>query len=162
MLRGAILAGVVSAFAVSPALAQSEFDATGQFTLSFKFGLPGGKKEPPKVGFRLGASNVPTSQLDAADPLRRQLNLDFDRRDFTSQTFSGVGFEFGEADKQFRFLEDPFSANSLGLTQDRASGGFGGTSNTDFSGTDSRQDRQDWLLGSEDGTGWTVPPGTQQ
>ena len=125
MARVVCLAGVSAALAVviwaAPASAQSGFDATGQFTLSFKFGTPEAEKAPPKIGFRLGASNVPTTTLDAGDPLRRGLNLDFDRRDYTSQTFSGVGVEFGEAGKKsIKLLDDPFSAESLGLAGDQS------------------------------------------
>lgn len=166
MLRGALPATLVSAAllmaATAPAAAQSQFDATGQFTLSFKFGLPGGKKELPKLGFRVGASNVPSSSLDAADPVRRGLNLDFDRRDHTAHSFSGVNLEFGEADKKtIRLFDDAFSAESLGLAGPAIeSQGLGAGSDLDYLEIDSRQDRQDWLLSDEQRwtNGWIQAP----
>ena len=48
MIRGILLAaGLLLAWG-GPALAQSNFDATGQFTLSFKFSQPDENKEKPK------------------------------------------------------------------------------------------------------------------
>ena len=117
MLRSLAFAAIAGLVAAVPAQAQTGFDAAGQFTLSFKFGLPGEEKEKPRLGFRLGASNVPKANLDVQDPTLRGLNLQFDRTDYTAKTFAGVGVEFGEADKEtIRLIDDAFSAKSLGFS----------------------------------------------
>ena len=120
MLRASLLAaGLLTVFG-GAAQAQTNFDATGQFTLSFKFSQPGKvqEKPKPKLGFRFGASNVPQVRIEENDPTRSGLNLDFDRRDKAIQSFAGVQVQFGEADERtIRLLDDAFSPAALGLAE---------------------------------------------
>ena len=122
MLRAVLLAAGLILGLSGPSLAQSNFDATGQFTLSFQFSQPDQNQEKPKplLGFRFGASNVPQVRIEEeGDPTRRALNLEFDRSDGSIQNFAGVQLQFGEADeKTIRLLDDPFGASGLGLGDD--------------------------------------------
>lgn len=155
-----LAAGLLMAFA-GPALAQTNFDATGQFTLSFKFSQPGEQQEKskPTLGFRFGASNVPQVRIEEEDPNRRGLNLEFDRTDSSVRSFAGVAVQFGEADKdRIRLLDDPFSAEALGLTEDAPTYGNGRIA--DYL----RLGRSDggWALGGQQssGFGWSAAPPT--
>ena len=162
MLRGVCLFGAVLFGLAGPAAAQSDFDATGQFTLSFKFGKPGQEEEKPRLGFRFGASNVPQVRIEEHDPTRRDLNLTFDRRDHTMKSFAGVEVQFGEADKEtIHLLDDPFSPAALGLDigepeveveQQPIAGYLKGSGSSDPSST--------WSLGAKDQAtfGWSSTP----
>ncbi len=94
------------------ALADSEFDATGQFFFGFKLGEIDKKKQKPHFGFRFGSSNVPLTQMDQYDPVRRGLNTSFDRNDETMQTFSGFGFTFDRNSRTINLLEDSIGAGA--------------------------------------------------
>ena len=162
MLRALIVAiGLLSVFG-GPVLAQTNFDATGQFTLSFKLSHDGKQKEKPRLGFRFGASNVPQVRIEENDPTRSGLQLDFDRHDSTIQSFAGVGVEFGEADdKTIRLLDDPFSASSLGLVSESPAYGQDAGRIADYlRGNRNSDDGSAWSLstGQPSGFGWNAAP----
>ena len=164
MLRAVLLAsGLLLPFG-GPAVAQSNFDATGQFTLSFKFSKPGEENEKPKprLGFRFGASNVPQVRIEESDPTRRGLNLEFDRTDQSIQSFAGVEVQFGEADeKTIRLLDDSFSPAALGLVDDETSVDPGNRPIAGYlRGNRIDDDGSAWSLGSESANtfSWSETP----
>ena len=110
MLRTASIALAMILALSGQALAQSEFDATGQFYVGWSFGVSEKDQPEPKFGFQVGSSSVPTGKVAYAESGKRSLKLKSEIDDQSSQTFSGVQFRFGQEDPTLRLIDDFVSA----------------------------------------------------
>ena len=104
------------------AAAQADFDATGQFFIGFKLDPLGKKKSKPEIGFRFGSSTVPMTKLEEADPVRRGLNLTFDKRDKAVVSFSGVELRFGANGQETGGFEKLFGSRAADAGRREAPG----------------------------------------